>query len=299
MKLTRCLIVITMVLVLITVAVGGCFAGGDKVALIPLNGVIADAGQAGLMLSAGISPGLVRGYLSRAENDARVKAVVLRINSPGGSAGASQEIADEIRHFREKTGKPVVVSMGDIAASGGYYISLYADRIVANPATLTGSIGVISQFIYIDGLLEKLGLEMETFKAGKHKDMGIRPLTDEQRRIVQQTTDQIYNQFVAAVAEGRGLPRQRVLEIATGQVYTGSTALEIGLVDELGGLNRALELAADLVGVAELEIEEYSQPSSFLQDLLGGLQSPLSLPFSGDELMFLRFLEGWWGMPRY
>jgi protease-4 len=299
MKLARCLIIITMVLALITVTAGGCFAGGDKVAVIPLNGVIADAGQAGLLLSAGISPGLVRGYLSRAENDVRVKAVVLRINSPGGSAGASQEIAGEIRHFREQTGKPVVVSMGDIAASGGYYISLYADRIVANPATLTGSIGVINQFIYIDGLLEKLGLEMEIVKTGKHKDMGIYPLTDEQRRIVQQTTDQIYDQFVAAVAEGRSLPRQRVLEIATGQAYTGSTALEIGLVDELGGLHRALELVADLVGVAELEIEEYSQPSSFLQDLLGGLQSPLTLPFSGDELMFIEFLEGWWGMPRY
>jgi len=181
--------------------------------------------------------------------------------------------------------------MGDIAASGGYYISAYADKIVANPSTLTGSIGVISQFIYIEGLLEKLGLELETIKTGKHKDMGIWPLTGEQRRIMQDITDDLYEQFVAAVAEGRNLPAAEVRRLATGQLYTGSQALSLGLVDELGGLDTAIELAANLAGIIIPEIEEYTPPASFFEKLLGGLSAPSLLPLSGDELLFLRMLE--------
>jgi len=192
-----------------------------------------------------------------------------------------------------------VISMGDVAASGGYYISVYADRIVASPGTLTGSIGVISQFIYIEGLLEKLGLELETIKAGEHKDMGIRPLTEEERQIMQDITDDLYEQFVAAVAEGRGLPVAEVRQLATGQLYTGGQALNLGLVDELGGLDTAIELASSLAGITTPEIEEYRPSASFLEKLLGGLSLPSSLPFSGDELLFLRMLEGWQGMPRY
>ena len=189
--------------------------------------------------------------------------------------------------------------MGDIAASGGYYISAYADKIIANPSTLTGSIGVISQFIYIEGLLDKLGLELEIVKTGKHKDMGIWPLTDEQKQIMQNITDDFYSQFVAAVSEGRDLPVESVTELATGQLYTGNQALELGLIDELGGLDTAIDMAANLVGISVPEVEEYSVPASFLEKLLGGLSAPLDLPFSGDELLFLRILEGWYGMPRY
>jgi protease-4 len=225
--------------------------------------------------------------------------MVLRVDSPGGSAAASQEIASEIRRFKEDTGKPVVVSIGDIAASGGYYISVYADRIVANPGTLTGSIGVISHFIYIEGLLGKLGLEMETIKAGEHKDMGIRPLTDGERQIIQDITYDLYEQFVVAVAHGRSLPVVDVETLATGQPYTGAQALELGLVDELGCLDRAIELAAGLADVTAPEVEEYGPTPSFLERLLGGLPRPSSLPFFTDELLFLRMLEGWQGMPRY
>ena len=178
MKATKWRIVLTIVIVLIlTVSFTGCMAGKGKVAVIPFSGTIANSSQQGLLTVSGITPKLMRGYLNRAESDGGVKAVVLRVNSPGGSAAASQEIASEIRRFRTESGKPVVISMGDIATSGGYYISAYADKIVANPGTLTGSIGVISNIIYIEGLLEKLGLELETIKTGKHKDMGIRPLT--------------------------------------------------------------------------------------------------------------------------
>ena len=300
MKAARWRIVLAIVIGLIlTVSLSGCMAGKGKVAVIPLSGTIAGASQQGLLTTGGISPDLVRGYLKKAESDGGVKAVVLRIDSPGGSAAASQEIAAEIRSFNDDTGKPVVVSMGDVAASGGYYISVYADKIVANPSTLTGSIGVISQFIYIEGLLEKLGLEMEIIKTGEHKDMGIRPLTDEERQIMQDITDDLYEQFVVAVAEGRSLPVADVEMLATGQLYTGDQALTLGLVDELGGVNRAIELAASLAGITAPEVEEYGPSPSLLGRLLGGLSRPSSLPFSVDELLFLRMLEGWQGMPRY
>jgi len=300
MKAMRWIIVLTLVIALIlAVSISGCMGGKGKIAVIPLSGTIAGVNQQGLLTTGGISPKLVRDYLKKAEGDGGVKAVVLRVDSPGGSAAASQEIASEIRRFKEDTGKPVVVSMGDIAASGGYYISVYADRIVANPGTLTGSIGVISHFIYIEGLLEKLGLEMETIKAGEHKDMGIRPLTDRERQIIQDITYDLYEQFVVAVAHGRSLPVADVKTLATGQPYTGAQALELRLVDELGGLDRAIELAAGLAGVTAPEVEEYGPSASFLERLLGGLPRPSLLPFSTDELLFLRMLEGWQGMPRY
>ena len=300
MKIKKWLMVLNIVLVLILVfSIGGCIAKREKVVVIPLSGTIADVGQQGLLTAQGITPDLVRSYLKRAESDAKVKAVVLRINSPGGSAAASQEIASDIRRFRNETGKLVVVSMGDMAASGGYYISVYADKIVANPGTLTGSIGVISQFIYIQGLLDKLGLEMETIKAGEHKDMGIRPFTEEEQQIMQDITDDLYEQFVAAVAEGRSLSVSKVKQLATGQLYTGRQALDLGLVDDLGGLDIAIEVATDLAGLTTPEIEEYAPGVSFLEKLLGGFSALVSLPFSTDEMLFLRMLEGWQGMPRY
>jgi len=300
MKAMKWRIVLIMVIALIiTVSVNGCMGEKGKIVVIPLSGTIAGISQQGLLMTSGISPKLVRDYLNMAESDGGVKAVVLRIDSPGGSAAASQEIASEVRRFKEGTGKPVVVSMGDIAASGGYYISVYADRIVANPGTITGSIGVISHFIYIEGLLEKLGLEMETIKAGEHKDMGIRPLNGEERQIIQDITYDLYEQFVVAVARGRSLPVADVEALATGQPYTGAQALELGLVDELGGLDRAVELAGNLAGITAPEVEEYDLSASFFERVLGGLQWPSSLPFSADELLFLKMLEGWQGMPRY
>jgi protease-4 len=286
-------IIIALILVF---SLAGCGGMRGKIAVIPLSGSVVGVSQQGLLTSGGITPNLVRNYLNKAREDAFVKAVVLRIESPGGSAAASQEIAAEVRRFREETGKPVVVSMGDIAASGGYYISVYADRIVANPATLTGSIGVISQLIYIEGLLEKLGLEMETIKAGEHKDMGIRPLTDEEREIMQAITDDLYEQFISVVAEGRHLPTDTVRELATGQPYTGGQALELGLVDELGDRNRAIELAAELAGVTAPTVEEYGVGGFWW----GGLLQQMKLwPLGEDELAFLRMLEGWQAVPRY
>jgi len=299
MKVKRWRVFLSVVMALIlAVSFSGCAGMGGKIAVIPLSGAIVGASQQGLLTSGGITPDLVRDYLRKAEGDALVKAVVLRIESPGGSAAASQEIANEILRFKEETGKPVVVSMGDMAASGGYYISAYADKIVANPATLTGSIGVISQLIYIEGLLEKLGLEMEIIKAGEHKDMGVRPLTDEERQIMQDITDELYEQFVETVADGRNLSPATVRNLATGQLYTGGQALKLGLVDELGGLDKAIEVAAELAGVTSATVEEYGPPGSWWGAMLQQLQLPF-LPLGEDELTFLRMLEGWQAVPRY
>lgn len=288
-----------LVAIFVLVSFSGCATEKGTVAVIHLTGIITSAGQSGLLTSGSISPKLVREYLKEAESDVGVKAIVLRVDSPGGSAGASQEIASEIHRFKETTGKPVVISMGGIAASGGYYISTYADKIIANPSTLTGSIGVITEFIYMEGLLEKLGLELEIVKTGRHKDMGVRPLTDEQRKIMQDITDDLYEQFVAAVAQSRDLTVAEVRELATGQLYTGNQALSFGLVDELGGLDKAVEVAASLASIRIPEIEEYSPSTSFMEKLLGGLSPPSLLPFSSDELLFLKMLEGWHGLPSY
>lgn len=297
---------ISIFLILGLVAFGaGCILteSGDKIAVVPLSGNIADDGTTPLLATGGITPKVVRGYLDQARNDPSVRAVVLRINSPGGSAAASQEIAMMVRSFKEDTGKPVVVSMGDTAASGGYYISVYADHIVANPSTATGSIGVISQFIYIDGLLEELGIEMEVVKSGEYKDLGLEPLSEEERQVMQEILDNMYQQFIAAVAEGRGLSISEVEAMATGQIYTGEQALELGLVDELGGRDEAIAVAAELAELSEWNIVEYGAPTPSLLGSLLGLSARMDnanpLPLSDDQVLFLEILSGWQGLPRY
>ncbi|AKU91038.1 signal peptide peptidase SppA [Vulgatibacter incomptus] len=179
----------------------------------------------------------------------RIKAVVVRVNSPGGAVGPSQEIHAEIRRLAEE--KPVVVSMGDVAASGGYYLAVAADKIVANPGTLTGSIGVITQFPNVTAIAEKIGFQMNTVKSGAAKDIGnpFRPFTEADRKVFEGLVDDVYRQFVGAVVEGRKLPEEQVKAIADGRVLTGEQALQAGLIDQLGNFNDAVDLAAELAGI--------------------------------------------------
>ena len=291
------LLVIVVVSLVVTLLVR---AREERIAVIPLSGTIAGTSQVGLLITSEITPKLVRDYLKRAEEDISVKAVVLRIDSSGGSAAASQEIAAMVRSFK----KPVVISMGDVATSGAYYISVYADKIVANPSSATGSIGVIMEVIYIEGLLEKLGLEIETITSppGEHKDMGLRKLTDEERQILQDMCDEIYYEFLIAVAEGRNLSIEEVAELATGQPYTGQQALSLGLVAELGGLEEAIALAAELAGVEKPEVEWYVPQAQWWEQLMRFLTKVdrfLELSLSEDYILFLRMLEGWQAVPRY
>jgi protease-4 len=210
---------------------------GNRVAVVEVEGLIVDADR------------VVRELGSHAE-DPSIRAVVVRIQSPGGVVGPTQEIHDAIRRVRT-AGKPVVASMGSVAASGGYYLAVSATRIVANPGTLTGSIGVIMQLAEIEGLLRKVGVRYEILKAGRFKDVGsfTRPMTPEERAVLQGVLDDMYDQFVSAIAEGRHLAKDRVRALADGRVYSGRMARDLGLVDALGGLDDAVRLAGELAKI--------------------------------------------------
>ena len=265
--------------------------GENRIVVISLNGSIQET-QGGF-LSGGISPRLVRNQLQRAAVDSSIEGVVLRVESPGGSIAASQEIAAMVRDFK----KPIVVSMADMAASGGYYISAPAQGIVAQPGTMTGSIGVISTLMNIDGLYEMLGIKVETFKSGEHKDMFSRNLTEAERLIMQEISDEAYNQFVADVAEGRGMSIAEVRELATGQIYLGSQALELGLVDRLGGIDEAIEYLAELNDLKNPVRYEFPQPSMFTQLFDYGYRvlSLFEKALGSPELIMLNMLRE--GMP--
>jgi protease-4 len=260
-----------------------------KIVVIPLSGTIT-TGDYSLVSSSTITPGLVRYYLSKVEKDKTVKAIVFRIESSGGEIEPCQEILLEIERVKET--KPIVVSMGGMAASGGYYISTRADKIVALPTTQTGSIGVISYAINVRGLLEKLGIQIETFQGGKYKDMywGFRELTPEEEEIMQEMVDEYYEQFIDVVAEGRGLSREEVRNLATGQLYSGTEAKELGLVDELGDVNTAINLALELAGIETAIVEYYQPPRLTLWSLLG-LVDAIKARISGLSAQDMILLE--------
>ena len=190
----------------------------------------------------------VKNLVNFQRND-NIKAVVLRIDSPGGAVGASQEIFEEVK--RTNTKKPVIASMGSIAASGGYYAALGSEKIFASPGTLTGSIGVIIKFANLKGLFEKIGYEGEVVKSGKMKDIGApdRPLTPEERALLQTIIDNVHDQFVRAVAEGRKLPLEKVKKFADGRIFSGEQAKEQGLIDQFGNFRDAVIEAAKLAGL--------------------------------------------------
>jgi protease-4 len=272
----------------------------DKVVVIPLSGSIT-TGDSSFSSGSSITPGLVRNYLARAESDKAVKAIVFRIDSPGGEIEPCQEILLEIERAKET--KTIVVSMGAMAASGGYYISIPADKIVALPTTQTGSIGVISSAMNIEGLLEKLGIQIEIFKGGKYKDMywGLRELTPEEEEIMQGLVDEYYEQFIDVVAEGRGLTEEAVRELATGQLYSGSKAKELGLVDELGDLDRAIDLAMELAGIETAVVKYYKPPRLTLWSLLGlidGIKARIS-GLSAEDMILLEIVNSNYPQPLF
>lgn len=198
-----------------------------------------------------------------------VKAIVLRVESPGGAVVPSQEIYEEIK--RTVKVKPVVVSMGTVAASGGYYISCIATKIIANPGTLTGSIGVLIEIPNIKGLLDKIGIKSEVVKSGRYKDITspLKPLQSDEKEVLQKLIDDVHGQFIHAVSEGRKMPVEEVKKIADGRVFTGLKAKELGLVDEIGDLDYAIKVAADLAKIKG-EPEIIYKKKSILDELLKG-----------------------------
>jgi protease IV len=253
---------------------------GPAVAVVRVEGVIlsgdAPSSPFGDTTGAAYS-GVVIGHLKQAEEDADVKAVVLRVNSPGGSVVGSSEIHEQMLAMT----KPLVVSMGEMAASGGYYVSAPADEIFANSATLTGSIGVISQFLDLSGLFEEYGVAATIIKSGTYKDTGsmFREMTEPEKEIWQSIIDQTYEEFVRIVAEGRDLPVEEVTSLADGRVYTGQQAMDLGLVDTMGDLPDAIDRAAELGDISgEPRIQEYMEPLNFLETMfsLTPAEDPMS-----------------------
>lgn len=240
-------------------------SGEDRIALIRIEGVILDAQE-------------TIGELKKFSESPSVKAIVLRIDSPGGGVVPSQEIYDAVRRVRSKSNKAVIASMGSVAASGGYYIAAATDRIVANPGTLTGSIGVIMETANFEGLLQKIGVEGVVVKSGKYKDVGspLRKMSDEERSLLQVVMDDVHRQFIEAVAEGRALEVSDVQALADGRIFTGRQAKDAKLVDELGNLEDAIQLAADVVGIeGEPKVVEQRRRFSIRELLESKLSSVL------------------------
>ncbi|MGG6238786.1 signal peptide peptidase SppA [Nodosilinea sp. AN01ver1] len=242
----------------------------NQVALVYAEGTIVDGGDdEGLNQSGVIAGNALARQLRQLRQDDEVKAVVLRVNSPGGSATASEIILREVRLLQE-AGKPVVVSMGNVAASGGYWIASQADAILAQPTTVTGSIGVFGIFLNLEDLGTKVGVNWDGVKTAELADIftSTRPKTEAELAILQRTVDAIYDSFLDRVAEGRDLERPVVAELAQGRVWSGKAALDLGLVDELGGVNDAIATAAELAELADdWRLREYPEPDDWQQFL--------------------------------
>ncbi len=259
----------------------------ERVAVIHVDGVITGGrGQGGLFGDGGGTDAIIR-QIHAAREDESVKAVVIRINSPGGSAPASQEVGEELKKLRA-SGKVVFASMGDIAASGGYWIAALCDHIYANPGTITGSIGVYIPYANWEELFRKIGVHTEKIKSGPHKDMlsPERPMTEQERLILQGMVDDLYDQFVSVVAEGRKMEPAQVRKLADGRVYTGRQALTLGLVDTMGTMEDAVNAAAKKAGIhGKPQLREYGRTS--IWDAIWG---PSDRTFFGSILS--RLLRG-------
>jgi len=243
----------------ITVGLGNFpISVGEKIAVVKIEGVILD------------SKDIIEELREHRENKS-VKAIMLRIDSPGGAVAPSQEIYTEVLNIRDEGKKKIVTSMGSVAASGGYYIASASDRIVANPGSVTGSIGVILELANVSGLMKKVGVESVVIKSGKFKDVGslFRTMTPEERELLQGVIDDTYDQFVDAVAAGRGINKEDLLPIADGRVFTGRQAKKLGLVDDLGSMQDAIKITADIAGIkGEPDIIQKKKKFSILERLL-------------------------------
>jgi protease IV len=244
---------------------------GPKIAVIEVNGVIESSAD------------IIR-QLKKYQDDGSVKALVLRVDSPGGGVAPSQEIYEQLLKFKQD-GKYIIVSMGSVAASGGYYIACAADTIYANPGTITGSIGVIFSFPVFQNLMDKIGMKMEVVKSGALKDVGnyAREMSPEDRKMLQSVIDDTYSQFVGVVANGRGLDSIYVKSIADGSIYTGRQALNLRLVDKIGTLEDAISKAGEMsnLGHDPRVVKEKKYRRSLVDDLFG------KLGIDTDQMNFL------------
>ena len=246
---------------------GGKGFSNDKVAIIEVEGLLINARMGGSWLGASENRmSLFAQQLERASQDPSVKAVVLRVNSPGGTVTASDTMYELLTRFRRKTGKPVIASCQEVAASGAYYVSCATDQIVAQPTTVVGSIGVIFSSFNVEGTLNMIGVRPEVVKSGRLKDMAspFKPLGEEERKLMQQMIDEYHARFVAVVRAGRPLPENATIgDLTDGRVFTGEQAKALGLVDKLGTLEDALDLARQSAGAPHAKAVMYKRPYGY------------------------------------
>ncbi|WP_366923675.1 signal peptide peptidase SppA [Metallumcola ferriviriculae] len=286
------------VLLMAVIFPGSPGRAGQEIAVIHVDGLITGGYSGSGVFGSAVGSQSVMSQLRQAARDDSIRAVVIRVNSPGGSAAASQEISREIEKL-QKTGKLVVTSMGDAAASGGYWIASGTDYIFANEATMTGSIGVIMEFTQLKELYQKLGVDINVIKSGPHKDMGspARDLTEQEREILQSMVDDIYEQFIQVVADGRQMSSERVKELADGRILTGRQAKELGLVDDMGNYYDAIDFAADKLGITgSPQVRTFGKPSALDIFLSGSSRMLHGLYLTDYRLLNPDFLSGnQWG----
>ncbi len=247
----------------------------DKVALIDVEGMILNARGNSLLGGSDNPVSLFRERLDAAADDPRVRALVLRINSPGGGVTASDVMYQDLLHFRRKTKKPVVACLMDVAASGGFYLAMGCDHVIAHPTTVTGSIGVIMSLYDASGLCRLVGVASNPIKSGPNKDVGnpLRPMTDDERAILQGVVNGFYERFVQVVARGRGLTEEQVRAVADGRIYTGEEAKKLGLVDETGYLEDAVNTAMAMACVKDAAVVAYDSGCGYRANVYAGMPS--------------------------
>lgn len=278
--------------------VGG--SGTDKIALMDLSGIITDEEEPGAFVTEPSLVARMKEELEKASQDPAVKAVVLRINSPGGTVTASDILYHELDRFKKRTGKKVIASIMDLGASGGYYVAVSADKIVAHPTTVTGSIGVIMLNVNVEGLLEKIGVAGTAIKSGDKKDMGspFRSMTQEEQAIFQGVINQMYDRFVSVVATGRkNLTIDQVKKISDGRIYTAPQALELGLVDSIGYLDDAIELAKAESGLMQARVVLYYRPGAYKDNVYSRMPSDMPPTVNIVNVDVRSFVQP--GVPRF
>jgi len=280
--------------------------GRDKILLIDISGVLSTDERDGVFSfqkEASIVA-RIREELKKADTDKRIKGLILRVNSPGGTVTSSDIIYREIKRFKEKKGLPVIACIMELAASGGYYVSLASDAIIAHPTSVTGSIGVIALKFNAKGLMEKIGIEDETIKAGDKKDLWspFRPSTEEEKKIMQNMLDDFHGKFMDIVAEGRKeLTREEIKVLADGRIYTADQALKEKLIDGIGYLDDVIELVKKKAWIEKAKVVMYHRPYSYKNNIYSRMSNSevkninlLNLDLGGllDD-MGLRFMYLW------
>uniref|UniRef100_A0A7C5EW97 Signal peptide peptidase SppA n=1 Tax=Desulfobacca acetoxidans TaxID=60893 RepID=A0A7C5EW97_9BACT len=264
--------------------------GPDKILLLDLTGLLVDSPRRGIWHFFGptVSPSQVKEALDKARKDERVKAVVLRINSPGGTVSAADMIYHEIVRFKKEKGLPVIACFMGLAASGGYYVAQAADEIVAHPTTITGSIGVVAMRFNIKGLMDKVGVEQDSVKSGPWKDFWspFKPATEAEKQMMQAIIADFYQRFLAVVKQGRKLTREEVSQVADGRVFTASQARDLKLVDRLGYLEEALASAQERAGLPAARVVMYHRPQSYRPTIYSLMAEGLG-ELAGPQFLYL------------